>query len=93
MTKRAIYLCLIVLMFSVGSAYAQVVPGMEDACIQTFGYRGCDGFGHPLAPATEHFVCVHALDDTADRRHSRDSALREERIARSHNAGELPLGS
>ncbi len=37
----------------------EVVPGMEDACIENFGYLGCEN-GMPKPPAAEqHLIVVH----------------------------------
>lgn len=37
----------------------EVVPGMEDACIENFGYLGCDATGMPKPPGGQQLLVVH----------------------------------
>ncbi len=37
----------------------EVVPGMEDACIENFGYLGCDTTGMPKPPGGQQMIVVH----------------------------------
>jgi hypothetical protein len=37
----------------------EVVPGMEDACIQNFGYLACDANGMPKPPGGQQLIVVH----------------------------------
>src|SRR5579863_3897063 len=37
----------------------EVVPGMEDACIENFGYNGCNAMGMPKAPGGQQMIVVH----------------------------------
>jgi hypothetical protein len=37
----------------------EVVPGMEDACIENFGYNACDATGMPKGPGGQQLVVVH----------------------------------
>ena len=41
------------------SGSTEVVPGMEDACIQNFGYLGCDVNGMPKPPGAQQLIAVH----------------------------------
>jgi hypothetical protein len=37
----------------------EVVPGMEDACIENFGYMGCTADGMPKPPGGQQVIVVH----------------------------------
>jgi hypothetical protein len=37
----------------------EVVPGMENPCIQNFGYNACDANGMPKAPGGQQLIVVH----------------------------------
>lgn len=37
----------------------EVVPGMEDACIENFGYTGCTADGMPKPPGGQQLIVVH----------------------------------
>ncbi len=36
----------------------EVVPGMEDSCIENLGYLACEN-GMPKAPGVQHLIVVH----------------------------------
>ena len=37
----------------------EVVPGMEDACIENYGYLACDATGMPKPPGGQQLIVVH----------------------------------
>jgi hypothetical protein len=37
----------------------EVVPGMEDACIENLGYNACDATGMPKPPGAQNVIVVH----------------------------------
>ncbi len=37
----------------------EVVPGMEDSCIENLGYNACDATGMPKAPGGQQVIVVH----------------------------------
>lgn len=58
-------LAILVLILSGACAHAQeeVVPGMEDACIENFDYLGCDATGMPKPPGAKKLIVVHYAAD------------------------------
>ena len=40
-------------------AQDEVVPGMEDTCVELFGYLGCDATGMPKPPGGGQMIVVH----------------------------------
>ena len=51
---------LVLFLFGVAAhAQEEVVPGMEDACIENFGYLGCTADGMPKPPGTQKLIVVH----------------------------------
>ena len=66
----------------------EVVPGMEDSCIENFGYVACDATGMPKPPGGQQLIVVHfaavAISPTtmtAGASHGQDSQSSAEQTA------------
>ena len=51
-------LCFAAMVHAQDDGSTEVVPGMEDSCIENFGYNGCSG-GMPIAPGGQQRIVVH----------------------------------
>jgi len=83
-----VLLCFCALARAQDDGSTEVVPGMEDACIENFGYLGCDATGMPKPPGGQQLIVVHyaavAISPTtmtAGASHGQDSQSNAEQSA------------
>ena len=83
-----VFLCFAAAASTQDNGSTEVVPGMEDSCIQNLGYLACDATGMPKPPGGQQLIVVHfaavALSPTtmtAGASHGQDSQSSAEQTA------------